>query len=46
MNNDNNIGKIFICIFLIAICLWISAAFTQCVVESDMPLWAKIWLLT
>ncbi len=43
--NDDDIGKIFIYILLIALCLWISAAFTKCVVESDMPLWTKIWLL-
>ena len=43
--DDDSIQKFIVTIIIIAILLFISANFTKCVVESDLPLWTKIWLL-
>jgi len=44
MKDDDNL-KIVILIILIIVLMFSSIIFTKYVVESDMPLWAKIWLL-
>lgn len=34
-----------ICMVILAVLIIISMYVTQAIVESDMPLWLKIWLL-
>ena len=40
----NNIGLIFL-LLLIVVCIFLSIVITKAIVNADIPLWLKIWLL-
>lgn len=42
MNDDSNTVLIIV---ILIVALFPSLCLTKCIVESDMPLWLKIWML-
>lgn len=46
MTNDNNGCAFAISLIILVVCVLASFAYTEMVVNADIPEWLKFWLLT